>query len=98
MKLGMKGFQMPGADMFWRHLSDECGFMSDYENLNIWNYNTEFDTKNVSLLYKCCIKDQRWNHSEQEITRMYACVMAILNSSIYYHSLIDHVPVSLHYM
>lgn len=51
MKLGMKGFQMPGADMFWRHLSDECGFMSDFENLNIWNYNTEFDTKKMSVCY-----------------------------------------------
>lgn len=36
---------MLGVDMFWRYLSDECGFMSDFENFNIWNYNIEFDIK-----------------------------------------------------
>lgn len=56
MKLGMKEFQMPGADMFWRHLSDECGFMSAFENLNIWKLQYWIWHKNVSLLYKYCIR------------------------------------------
>lgn len=71
MKLGMKGFQMPGADMFWRHLSDECGFMSDFENLNIWNYNTEFDTKKcqfvIQMLYKGPKMKSFWTRNHQNV-------------------------------